>query len=176
MDPPSLRFPPARSIRTSIVGPASVRSCGVHVSRTSSHGANADTMRDTGLTTSTREPPSSHAVRIDMESLPTGMLTPRAGQRSRATARTVSNSAASSPGAPAAAIQLAESFTSESARTGAAARFVRASATAIRPEAGASSTARGVRSPIANASPAYPWNESSVVAQSATGTCHGPTA
>ena len=162
-------------MRTRTVGPASVRSCGVHVSRTSSHGANADTMSDTGLTTSAREPRSSHAVRIDMESLPTGMLTPRAGQRSRATARTVSNSAASSPGAPAAAIQLAESFTSESARTGAAARFVRASATAIRPDAGASSTARGVRSPMANASPAYPWNESSVVAQSATGTCHGPT-
>ena len=32
-----------------------------------------------------------------------------------------------------------------------------------------------MRSPIANASPAYPWNDSSVVAQSATGTCQGPT-
>ena len=63
---------------------------------------------------------------------------PSAGHRSSATARTVSKSAASSPGAPAAAIQFAESFTSDSARTGAAARLVSASATAIRPDAGAS--------------------------------------
>ena len=66
----------------------------------------------------------------------------------------MSKSAASSPGAPAAAIQLAESFTRESETTGAAARFVSASPTAMRPEAGASITAIGARSPIAKASPA----------------------
>jgi hypothetical protein len=124
------------------------------VPRTSSAGANAETMRETGLTTSTGRSPSVQAVRIDIESLPTGMLTPRAGQRSSATARTVSKSAASSPGDPAAAIQLAESFTRASAVTGAAARLVSASATAMRPDAGASRAASGVRSPIANASPA----------------------
>ena len=153
MDPPSRARPGARSISTSAVGPASVRNCGVHVCRTSSHGANAETMSDTGLTTSARAPRSSHADRMDIESLPTGMLTPSAGQRSSATARTVSKSAASSPGAPAAAIQFADSLTSESARTGAAARFVSASATAMRPDAGALTMASGVRSPIEKASP-----------------------
>ena len=66
----------------------------------------------------------------------------------------MSKRAASSPGAPAAAIQLAESFTRASDVTGAAARFVRASPTAMRPEAGPSITATGERSPIAKASPA----------------------
>ncbi len=50
-----------------------------------------------------------------------------------------------------------------------------ASPTAIRPDAGASATASGVRSPIAIASPAKPLKSASVIAQSATGTCHGPT-
>ncbi len=148
------RRPPARSMSTSDVGPVSSRSCGVQVSRTSSHGANADTTSETGLTTARGTPSSLQVVRIDIESLPTGMLTPSAGHSSSATARTVSKSAASSPGAPAAAIQLADSLTRDSAVTGAAARFVRASATAIRPEAGASIDAIGVRSPIENASPA----------------------
>ena len=43
-------------------------------------------------------PPSVHVVRIDIESLPTGIDTPRRTQVSSATARTVSYSAASSPG------------------------------------------------------------------------------
>ncbi len=132
------------------MSPQSVRSCGVSVARASSIGANADTMSETGETTSF----PSQAVRIDRESLPTGIETPSAGQNSSATARTVSKSAASSPGWPAAAIQFAESFTLESEETAAAARLVRASATAMRPEAGASMSASGVRSPMANASPA----------------------
>ncbi len=60
---------------------------------------------------------------------------PRAGHSSRPTAFTVSYSAASSPGSPQAAIQLAESLTRGSS-IGAASRLVMASATAMRPEAG----------------------------------------
>ena len=45
----------------------------------------------------------------------------------------------------------------------------------MRPDAGALTTASGVRSPIEKASPAYSPKPSSVVAQSATGTCQGPT-
>ena len=157
------------------MGPRSVRSCGVQVSRTSAHGAKAETISESGETTSSGRPSSCHAVRIDIESLPTGMLTPSAGHRSVATLFTVSKSPASSPGEPAAAIQLADSFTSERSLTGAAARLVSASPTAIRPEATGSITAIGARSPMANASPAYPSNDSRVVAQSATGTCQGPT-
>ena len=53
--------------------------------------------------------------------------------------------------------------------------LVIASATAMRPDAGASISASGVRSPIAIASPAWPRKSISVTATSATGTCHGPT-
>jgi hypothetical protein len=92
---------------------------------------------------------------MDRLSLPTGMEMPSAGQSSRPTALTVSYSAASSPGSPQAAIQLAESFTRGSSM-GAASRLVMASATAMRPEAAASSAASGVRSPMLMASPAKP--------------------
>ena len=112
-------------------------------------GANAETMSDIGATTSL----PSQAVRIDSESFPTGIETPSAGHRSSATAFTVSNSAASSPGWPAAAIQLAESLVLESSAPEEA-RLVRASPTAMRPDAGASISASGVRSPMAKASPA----------------------
>ena len=61
-------------------------SCGVSTSRTSVTGANADTMRLTGAVT---EPPA-HVVRMDIESLPTGMAMPNAGQSSRPTALTMS--------------------------------------------------------------------------------------
>ena len=57
----------------------------------------------------------------------------------------------------------------------AAAMLVRASPTAIRLAAAASITATGVRSPIAMASPASDVKETQVTAQSATGTCQGPT-
>jgi len=92
-------------------------------------------------------------VRIDSESLPTGMLMPSAGHSSSATALTVSNKAASSAPCPAAAIQFAESFTLPTSPTAAAARFVSASPTAMRPEACGLMRASGERSPIANASP-----------------------
>ena len=80
--------------------------------RASSIGANADTMSDTGAVTALSTSPSRHVVRIDSESLPTGIDTPSGMQNSSATARTVSYSAASSPGSPAAAIQFADSLTS----------------------------------------------------------------
>ena len=54
--------------------------------RTSATGANAETMSDSGATTSL----PSQAVRIDSESLPTGIETPSAGHSSSATAFTVS--------------------------------------------------------------------------------------
>jgi hypothetical protein len=81
------------------------------------------------------------------------MEMPSAGHSSRPTARTVSYSAASSPGWPAGAIQLADSFTSGSFSMRAAARLVSASPIAMRPLAGASISASGVRSPSAMASP-----------------------
>lgn len=72
------------------VSPASVRSCGVSVLRASSTGANAETMSESGAVTSRRSPASCHTVFIDIESLPTGIEIPSAGQSSSATARTVS--------------------------------------------------------------------------------------
>jgi len=54
---------------------------------------------------------SSQTVRIESESLPTGTAMPNAGQSSSPTARTASKRPASSPGCPAAAIQLHESLT-----------------------------------------------------------------
>ena len=153
----------------------SATSCGVSVLPASMQGANADTISDRGATTSLFLLPSFHAVRMDIESLPTGMLMPICGHNCIATASTVSNSAASSPRYPAAAIQLADNFTSPMLAIRAAARLVSASPTAMRPEAGPSITAIGVRSPIAKASPrsvAKPINDT---ATSATGTCQGPT-
>ncbi len=57
----------------------------------------------------------------------------------------------------------------------AAARLVIASPIARRAEAGPSARATGVRSPTAMASPVTPSNPAAVTAQSATGTCQGPT-
>ena len=53
--------------------------------------------------------------------------------------------------------------------------MVMASAIAMRPDAGPFNNASGVRSPMAMASPVYTSNDVVVTAQSATGTCHGPT-
>ena len=126
--------------------------------RTSVTGANAETMSESGAVTAFSPPDfgSRHVVRIDIESLPTGIATPIAGQSSIPTAFTVSKSAASSPGCPAAHIQFAESLISPRSRIEpAAAMFVIASPTAMRPDAGPSINASGVRSPIAIASPRY---------------------
>ena len=68
------------------------------------------TTSDTGAVTALLVRPSRQAVRIDIESLPTGIEMPSAMQNSR-TARTVSYSTASSPRWPAGAIQFADSFT-----------------------------------------------------------------
>ena len=56
-----------------------------------------------------------------------------------------------------------------------AAMLVSVSPIAMRPDAAASSRASGVRSPMAMASPLFTSKLVLVTAQSATGTCHGPT-
>jgi hypothetical protein len=149
-----------------------VRSCGVSVRRASSHGANAETIQREQRDDFARSAASRHVVHGQ------GILadrngTPRAGDSMRRAHRVEQRRILA--GKPAAAIQFADSFTRPRSETAAAARFVSASPTAIRPDAGASMTASGVRSPIANASPAWPTKSISVTAQSATGTCHGPT-
>ena len=146
-------LPRPRSIRIMAVSPASVLICGVSDLRTSYTGAKAETISETGEVTAFESPSSFHVVRIDSESLPTGMLMPSAGHSSMPTALTVSNRAASWPGWPQAAIQLADSLMSEMSPIAAAAMLVTASPTAMRPEAAALMTASGVRSPIAIASP-----------------------
>ena len=176
-----MRFLPwPRSTSTKVVS-SDAFNWGVKVPRTSCSVAKAVTIRETGDVTFLAAPPepdspcgSVHWVRIDNESLPTGMDMPKAGHSSMPTALTVAYSAASSPCSPQAAIQLADSLTRGSSM-GAASRFVMASATAMRPDAGASSAASGVRSPMDMASPAKPLKSASVTAQSATGTCQGPT-
>ena len=151
-----MRFLPLpRSIKISVESASRALSCGVSVPRTSLSVANALTISETGEVTFLRLSPSDQTVRIESESLPTGIDTPKAGQSSMPTALTASYSAASWPGSPQAAIQLADSLTRGSS-IGAASRLVMASATAIRLEAAAFTTASGVRSPMLMASPAKP--------------------
>ena len=151
----AMRFWPwPKSMSTSVVSRVA-SSWGVSVARTSPRVAKAVTISDTGEVTFLAPSASCHWVRMDSESLPTGMDTPSAGHSSRPTALTVAYSAASSPGSPHAAIQLAESLTRGNSM-GAASKLVMASATAMRPEAGASTAAMGVRSPMAMASPPKP--------------------
>ena len=88
-----------------------------------------------------------------MESLPTGIVISSSGHNSIPMAFTVWYSFSSSPGWPAAHIQLADILISDSFSMLAAAMLVTASPTDIRPEAGALIKAIGVRSPIAIASP-----------------------
>ena len=153
----------------------SVRSIGTRLRRASSTGANAVMTSDRGETTLRTPESSRQVVLMDNESFPTGIERPSAGHSSIATASTASNRSASSPGSPQAAIQFADSTTRSTLETSAETMFVSASATAIRAAARASSNASGVRSPMATASPVKPWNPLNVTAQSATGTCHGPT-
>ena len=138
------------------VSPLSVRKAGVVVLPASVTGAKAVTTKDSGEIMALSSPCSSHTVFIDKESLPTGIAIPNAGHNSIPTALTVSYNAASSPGWPQAAIQLADSLISPMLAILAAAIFVIASPTAIRPDAGASINANGARSPIAMASPCTP--------------------
>ena len=111
-------------------------------------------INDIGEVTDLSSPSSCHAVRIDIESLPTGIVIPNLGQRSIPTASTVRNNFSSSPGDPAAHIQFADSLMSFISPIRAAHMFVKASPIAILPEAGPLTNASGVRSPIAIASPA----------------------
>ena len=110
-------------------------------------------MRETGATTFLASVPSRHSVAIDNESFPTGIEIPKAGHNSIPRALTESYNFASSPGAPQAAIQLADNLTSSRRRISAANKLVNASPTAIRAAAGASITANGALSPIDITSP-----------------------
>ena len=74
----------------STVSPRSKRNSGVSVLRASVTGANAETISETGAVTALATPLSDHVVRIDIESLPTGIDRPIATHVSMATARTVS--------------------------------------------------------------------------------------
>ena len=147
--------PLPRSIKISVLSASSALSCGVSVPRTSASVAKALTISETGEVTFLASAPSVQTVRMDSESLPTGIDTPRAGHSSMPTAFTASYSAASWPGSPQAAIQLADSLTRGSS-IGAASKLVMASATAMRAEAAALVVASGVRSPMLMASPAKP--------------------
>ena len=171
--PPIRRAPSPNCTNTKVVSSWAL-SCGVNVWRTSARDANALTIKLTGDVTLCCLPSCCHWVRMDKLSLPTGIEIPRAGHNSIPTAYTVSYKAASSPSSPHAAIQLALSLTRFNS-IGAANKFVMASAIAIRPDAGALSAANGVRSPMLMASPANPLKSAKVTAQSATGTCQGPT-
>ena len=96
-----MRFLPApKSTNISDVSPLSVRSCGVTVLRTSSTRPNAVITSESGDVTdfSCESPSSFHVVFIDIESLPTGIVKPSAGQSSSPTALTASYKPASSPG------------------------------------------------------------------------------
>ncbi len=151
-----MRFlPRPKSISTSVLSSTSAFSWGVKVVRTSSIAAKPVIIKLTGDVTFLVSPFSLHWVRMDKESLPTGIEMFSAGHSSMPTAFTVAYSAASSPASPQAAIQLADIFTLLSS-IGAASILVMASATAIRPDAGASIAASGVRSPMAIASPLKP--------------------
>ena len=119
-------------------------------------GQSEVTISDSGETTCFFcTPIFPHAVRIDSESLPTGIEMPICWQRSD-TARTVSNRRASSPGVAGGShpvggeLDVAELGDVGGGDVGQ--RFADGHAA----EAGASRTASGVRSPMAKASPAKP--------------------
>ena len=82
--------PCPRSISNNWLSTSGFKSA-VTVALTSLTGANADITRLNGATTDFALPlSSSHKVRIDSESLPTGIDTPSSGQNSIDTASTVS--------------------------------------------------------------------------------------
>ena len=125
-----------KSIKISLDAPLSVRNCGVNVLRISSTRANAVITNDRGAVTDLSSPLSScHCVFIDIESLPTGIVISNAGHNSSPTAFTASYKPASSPGCPAAAIQLADILMRFNSPISEAAILVIDSATAIRAEA-----------------------------------------
>ena len=83
--------PRPRSTSSSALGPRSRRAARASSSRARRvTGAKAVTTSESGAVTLRRTPSSSHTVRIESESLPTGTAMPSAGQSSRPTARTAS--------------------------------------------------------------------------------------
>ena len=121
--------------------------------RTSSTRAKDEITKESGAVTDFFSPFSSQVVFIDIESLPTGMVIPNAGQSSSPTAFTASYKPASSPPWPAADIQFADSLMRLISPMLVPAMLVIDSATAKRAEAPKSNNATGARSPIAMASP-----------------------
>ena len=110
-----------------------VRSCGVSVRRTSATGANAETISDTGATTAC----SASRPRATPSSSTANPCRPEWRCRAPDTAPcprpcTAAYSAASSPGSPQAAIQLADRRTCDERAISAARMLVIASATAMR--------------------------------------------
>jgi hypothetical protein len=82
-------MPAERSMSHSALGRSSSCRAGVRVRPASATGANAETMSDTGAMTLLRAPPSLQVVRMDSESLPTGIAIPSAGHNCLPTACTV---------------------------------------------------------------------------------------
>ena len=80
--------PRPRSISSRLLS-AVASSCGVSVPRTSARVAKALTISDTGELTFLACPSACHWLRMDSESLPTGIDTPSAGHSSNPTAWTV---------------------------------------------------------------------------------------
>jgi hypothetical protein len=138
-------------------------------------GAAAVATSVTGAITACSPRSSRHTVRIDIESLPTGMARPSATANSAPAARTASYSRASSPGQPAAAIQLHDSLTSPSAAIGAAARLVSASAIASRDAAGGIEQRHRRSLAHRHRLAGGPTKSVAVTATSPTGTCQRPT-
>ena len=108
---------------------------------------------DIGEVTDLSSPSSFQVVRIDNESLPTGIAIPKAGHISIPMAFTPSNKAWSSPFCPAAAIQFADNLMSLIWSIFADIIFEIDSATDKRADAAGFNKATGGRSPIAIASP-----------------------
>lgn len=141
--------------------------------RTSGTETNAVTTSETGDRTLRSSPLSVvQVVRMDSESLLMGTETPRAVLHGDGAHRVVERSILAlltTGGHPVAGRSHSRSL--DRCRQ----QLAIASATAIRPEAGASIAASGIRSPLAIASPENPTKSASVTATSATGTCQGPT-
>ena len=138
-------------------------------------GANAVTINDSGAVTLRCSSAVRQPVRIDSESLPTGMAIPSA----RAELQPDGANRVVEPRVLAVVAgrrhPVRRQLDVRRRAIGAEAMLVIASATAIRAEAAASSSATGARSPIAIASPVVTSKPVAVTAASATGTCQRPT-
>ena len=173
-EPPRRLRPPPEIDQQQAVSRLPRRSCGVSVRRTSSTGAKAETTSETGATTAraAARPASGSALTANPCPPESRSTVPGTGRsrlpRCRRAARP---RRAAGRGHPVGR----QPHVGDDRRIDAAAILVSASPTARRPEAGASSSATGERSPIAMASPANVSKPSAVTPTSLTGTCHGPT-